>query len=151
VRPGLSLMARAGCASVKCRARAKLVISGVSMLAVVLTLLCFPMLSCAHSHCTLCTFLTSAHACASHMCFGLLSCAFHPHLMPLSHASCHFPAPCLVSPWLPLSILYHHYHTFLPSPLFLDCLATLIVYNACNYTLDHREISTLLPLCFQFL
>jgi hypothetical protein len=101
------------------------------------------MLSYALLHtCTTCchTFLTSA-----------LSCTFHPHLRLCSHASGHLPMPCPVSPWLPLSILYHPYHTFLPSPLFLDHLAMLLVYNACNYTSDQREFSTLLPSHFQSL
>jgi hypothetical protein len=64
-----------------------------------------------------------------------------PHIGPLSHASPGVPLapPGHIVPSLPHS---------LSVPLFLDGLATLLVYNACNYTLDHREFCTLFPLAF---
>jgi hypothetical protein len=63
-------------------------------------------------------------------CFGLLS-----HALP----SVPLAPPGHIVPSLPHS---------LSVPLFLDCLAMLLVYNACNYTLDHREFSTPFPLAF---
>jgi hypothetical protein len=64
------------------------------------------------------------------LCFGLLS-----HALP----SVPLAPPGHIVPSLPHS---------LSVPLFLDCLAMLLVYNACNYTLDHREFSTPFPLAF---
>jgi hypothetical protein len=108
----------------------------------------FPMLSAHTSHCiprSPCTPLHLQYMCCHTFLTSALSCAFHLHIGPRSCTSDRFPAPRPVSPWLPLSISYHPYHTFLPSPSFLDSLATLLVYNACNYTLDLREFSTLFP------
>jgi hypothetical protein len=98
-----------------------------------------------------CTPLHLQYMCCHTFLTSALSCAFHLRIGPRSRASDRFPAPRPVSPWLPLSISYHPYHTFLPSPSFLDCLAMLLVYNACNYTLDLREFSTLLPSHFRSL
>jgi hypothetical protein len=111
----------------------------------------FPTLSAHTSHCiprSPCTPLHLQYMCCHTFLTSALSCAFHLHIGPRSRASDRFPAPRPVSPWLPLSISYHPYHTFLPSPSFLDSLAMLLVYNACNYTLDLREFSTLFPLAF---
>jgi hypothetical protein len=114
----------------------------------------FPTLSAHTSRCilrSLCAPLHLQYMCCHTFLTSALSCVFHLCIGPRSHASDRFPAPRPVSPWLPLSISYHPYHTFLPSPSFLDSLATLLVYNACNYTLDDREFSTLLPSRFQSL
>jgi hypothetical protein len=113
-----------------------------------------PTLSAHTSHCILrspCTPLHLQYMCCHTSLTSALSCAFHLCIGPHSRASDHIPAPRPVSPWLPLSISYHPYHTFLPSPSFLDSLAMLLVYNACNYTLDDREFSTLLPSRFRSL
>jgi hypothetical protein len=61
-----------------------------------------------------------------------------PHFRPLSHTLPGVPLapPVHIVPSLPHS---------LSLPLFLDRLAMPLVYNTCNYTLDHREFSTLLP------
>jgi hypothetical protein len=75
------------------------------------------------------------------LCLLLMHQTMFPHFRLLSHALPGVPLapPVHIIPSLPHS---------LSLSLFLDHLATPLVYNACNYTLDQREFSTLLPLHF---
>jgi hypothetical protein len=67
-----------------------------------------------------------------------------PRFGLLSHA---LPGVPLAPPGHIIPSLPHS----LSVPLFLDCLAMVLVYNACNYTLDQREFSSLFPSRFQYL